>query len=439
MPFKINIRKSSLVISAIMSLILFTGCTMEAKGQEPLPKGEDLRIVVATDIHYLSPRLRDGGEIEKYVYENGDGKEIGNMDLILDAFVEDMRKDPPDVLVVTGDLTLNGEKKSHEDLSKIFRKIEKFGVQVIVTPGNHDISNAYAREFNGDKVDYADTVSPEEFEVIYEDFGFKDAVKRVEGNLSYLYKVSEDLYIAMVDSVIYKNNIENGYPATEGVVSQSSKIFLEESGALAKENEADVIVAMHHNMMNHTTFMNAGFTLENAEEMRLLFRKQGFKVNLSGHIHIQDIHFTEEVTDIVTGAMSVYPNKYGTIDYSDGKLEYTTRWVDIEGYAKEEGLSEHYDFMSDARERFKVFSSARLKARLEGLVDGASVSRLTELLGEINAYYFAGEKVPLSVFDDSLTELLPEDDRTRFYIEDRKSGDLYENNSLILDLKNQEN
>ncbi|WP_052011839.1 hypothetical protein [Youngiibacter fragilis] len=95
--------------------------------------------------------------------------------------------------------------------------------------------------------------------------------------------------------------------------------------------------------------------------------------------------------------------------------------------------------MSDARERFKVFSAVRLKARLEGLVDGASVSRLTELLGEINAYYFAGEKVPSSVFDDSLTELLPEDDRTRFYIEDRKSGDLYENNSLILDLRKQGN
>lgn len=436
MPFKINIRKSSLIISAIMALIMFTGCAMEAKGQEPLPKGEDLRIVVATDIHYLSPKLRDGGEIEKYVYENGDGKEIGNMDLILDAFVEDMRKDPPDVLVVTGDLTLNGEKNSHEDLAKIFRKIETFGVQVIVTPGNHDISNAYAREFNGDKVDYTDTVSPEEFEVIYEDFGFKDAVKRAEGNLSYLYKVSEDLYIAMVDSAVYKNNIENGYPATEGIVSQSSKVFLEESGALARENEAEVIVAMHHNMMNHTTFMNAGFTLENADEMRLLFRTQGFKVNLSGHIHIQDIHFAEEVTDIVTGALSVYPNKYGIIDYSEGEFKYTTKWVDIEGYAKEKGLSEHYDFMSDARERFKVFSSVRLKARLEGIVDAASVTALTELMGEINAYYFSGEKVPSDVFDDSLIELLPEDDRTRFYIDDRKSGDLYENNSLIIDLNN---
>jgi 3',5'-cyclic AMP phosphodiesterase CpdA len=435
MPFLMDKRKSSLVISAIMTLIILTGCTMEAKGQEPLPKGEDLRIVVATDIHYLSPKLRDGGEIEKYVYENGDGKEIGNMDLILDAFTEDLRKDPPDVLVVTGDLTLNGEKKSHEDLAKIFRKIESYGIQVIVTPGNHDISNSYARGFKSGKVEYADTVSLEEFESIYLDFGFKDAVRRAEGNLSYLYKVSEDLYIAMVDSAVYKNNIENGYPATEGIVSQSSKVFLEESGALARENEADVIVAMHHNMMNHTTFMNSGFTLENADEMRLLFRTQGFKVNLSGHIHIQDIHFIEEVTDIVTGAMSVYPNKYGIIDYSEGMIEYSTKWVDVEGYAKEKGKSEHLNFMTDARERFKAFSTVRLKARLQGIVDEASASKLTELLGEINAYYFAGEKVPDSVFDDSLIEILPEDDRTRFYIEDRKSGDLYENNSLMLDLR----
>ncbi|MEL7658790.1 MAG: metallophosphoesterase, partial [Bacillota bacterium] len=159
MPVKIR-RKSSSIIIIVMTLIMLSGCTMVAKGQEPLKRGEDLRIVVATDIHYLSPKLRDGGEVEKYVYENGDGKEIGNMDLRLAAFTEDLRKDPPDVLVVTGDLTLNGEKKSHEDLAKIFKKIESYGVQVIVTPGNHDISNVYAREFKGDKVDYADTVSP---------------------------------------------------------------------------------------------------------------------------------------------------------------------------------------------------------------------------------------------------------------------------------------
>lgn len=435
MPFKMDKIKSSLVISAIVTLIMLSGCTMVAKGQEPLKRGEDLRIVVATDIHYLSPKLRDGGEIEKYVYENGDGKEIGNMDLILAAFTEDLRKDPPDILVVTGDLTLNGEKKSHEDLAKIFKKIESYGVQVIVTPGNHDISNVYARGFKGGKVDYADTVSPEEFEDIYKDFGFKDAVKRAEGNLSYLYKVSEDLYLAMVDSAVYKDNIVNGYPATEGIVSQSSKVFLEESGALARENGADVIVAMHHNMMNHTTFMNAGFTLENADEMRLLFRTEGFKVNLSGHIHIQDIHVIEGVTDIVTGAMSVFPNKYGVIKYSGGKIEYTTKWVDVEGYAKSKGLEEHFNFIADARERFKTFSSVRLKARLEGLMDADSALKLTELLGEINTYYFAGEKVPSSVFDGSVIDLLPEDDKTRFYIEDRKSGDLYENNSLLLDLR----
>ncbi|MBW8382023.1 MAG: hypothetical protein K0M69_05810, partial [Youngiibacter sp.] len=121
--------------------------------------------------------------------------------------------------------------------------------------------------------------------------------------------------------------------------------------------------------------------------------------------------------------------------YSEGMIEYSTKWVDVEGYARDKGKSEHLNFMADARERFKVFSSVRLKARLDGLVDEASALKLTEMLGEINTYYFAGEKVPDSIFDDSVIEILPEDDRTRFYIEDRKSGDLYENNSLILDLR----
>ena len=43
-----------------------------------------------------------------------------------------------DGLILSGDLTFNGEKKSHEELAEKFKKVEKSGAPVMVIPGNHD-------------------------------------------------------------------------------------------------------------------------------------------------------------------------------------------------------------------------------------------------------------------------------------------------------------
>ena len=93
---------------------------------------------MATDLHYLSPSIVERGEVFEKVYLGGDGKQMNYMSEIPDAFIEDVIKQKPDGLILSGDLTFNGEKKSHEELAEKFKKVEKSGVPVMVIPGNHD-------------------------------------------------------------------------------------------------------------------------------------------------------------------------------------------------------------------------------------------------------------------------------------------------------------
>ena len=134
------------------------------------------RILFASDLHYLSDELYDDGEAFLSVVTNADGKYMTYIEQITDAFVDQVSTDQPDVLVLSGDLTFNGEKISHEHLTQKLEKIEQNGIRVCVIPGNHDIENPYARKYEEDEVLFTGSVSRDSFVEMYDAFGYEDAL-----------------------------------------------------------------------------------------------------------------------------------------------------------------------------------------------------------------------------------------------------------------------
>ena len=104
--------------------------TVESKSQEPIepfpeeetePEGSEYKwekkAIIGTDIHYLSRDLTDGGSRFQYMVEHGDGKVVSYVEQITDAFLEEVIQEKPDMLILSGDLTLDGVKKRHEELA----------------------------------------------------------------------------------------------------------------------------------------------------------------------------------------------------------------------------------------------------------------------------------------------------------------------------------
>lgn len=106
-------------------------------------KGEDggwvENIMLGTDIHYFSDSLTDGGPRFQEMVEYGDGKVVTYIDQITDAFLDEVVKLRPDALVLSGDLTLNGEKASHKDLAEKLHRVENNGIPVLVIPGKYSL------------------------------------------------------------------------------------------------------------------------------------------------------------------------------------------------------------------------------------------------------------------------------------------------------------
>ena len=94
----------------------------------------NIKIVHVTDIHYLAPSLSDYGRSFVDTIEKSDGKMMRYIDQIMDAFILEMVRTKPDLVIVSGDMTYNGEKESHIGLANKFKILKDKGIKVLVLP-----------------------------------------------------------------------------------------------------------------------------------------------------------------------------------------------------------------------------------------------------------------------------------------------------------------
>ena len=365
-----------------------------------IKSGSEITLYATTDLHYLSDQLTDGGEAYEAFIRSGDGKQLLYMDEIMNAFSDEIARDKPDVLIISGDLTNHGEKKSHEDMAKWLAGIEKSGTSVYVIPGNHDILNPYARAFRGDKQVITENVSPKEFTKLYAEFGYDAALSRDEDSLSYLAAPAEDLWLLMLDTSRYDDNPSLGSPRLDGELSKETLQWITECAERAKENNAKLIAVMHHNLMDHSDVIRKGFTLNNNKDVIALFKTLQIQTVFSGHIHVQDIHSEKvadfEVVEIVNNALSVNPHQYGILNYSPSNesLSYRTSVVDVASWAREIGsndtnLLNFQNYAADYFGRFAYDMAYRELSNLSGYTEDEKIA-MAETMRILNIRYFSG-------------------------------------------------
>ena len=93
------------------------------------------KIVVATDMHYFAEKLA-GNRCDSFfgMARGGDGRVLEYGWEVMDAFLDDMKEEDPDLLILSGDLTLDGEKASHEELAELLEGLSEAGIEVAVIP-----------------------------------------------------------------------------------------------------------------------------------------------------------------------------------------------------------------------------------------------------------------------------------------------------------------
>lgn len=368
--------KKLCTLFSFLFLLSLSSCN---KVEEIIPKENFLStIFIASDLHLFSNNLVDEG-IKEIATNDGRIQEYDYQ--LVQSLVDEVNASQPNYLVLTGDLSFNGEKDSHLELVKMLDQINN-STKVLVIPGNHDTYNLLSKSYIDGKSSPVDSVSHEEFKEIYSNYGYTGGISYDEETLSYFYSLDDSTYGLFIDSNISKYNEEEGINLIGGLLFESTLHWIEENLILAKEQGKRVISFMHHNLITHNPLFESRFTLSNSNELLELFSKYDVRLNFSGHLHIQSIKNTivnnKKIFDICSQSILDYGNRFGILNVYSNCFEYTSKSL-----ADEELLD--YSFNTFYQKYYdKSLYSFELNYPNNCL-------ELLDFCSKINAYYFDGD------------------------------------------------
>ena len=373
---------------------------METEEELPVEEYRPPTIVTVSDIHYFPSSMTDYGEAFDELVKRDDGKLIPYISQLMDVFTEEMTELMPDAVVLSGDLTLNGEKEAHEALAGKLKVLADHGVRVLVIPGNHDINNPHAASYFGEERTAAETVNAEGFLDIYHEFGYDQAISRDETSLSYICRLDEKNWLMMLDSAQY-----DPVNLVGGRIRSTTVKWMEEQLEAAKELGITVIPIAHHNLLKESILYPVDCTLENSGEVIRLLERYRVPVFISGHLHLQrtkkykpepgepeDVY---HISEIVADSFAIPPCQYGILSWGDGgELRYATKEADMERYAAEHGLTDEnlLNFKEYGTDFLVGVISQQIYQKMSSLPE-EHMRKMAELYGQLNRDYCAGTPI----------------------------------------------
>ena len=325
---KTKMHNGSRLLSLLLAVVLVFTLTVPALAAEK-PQDMNLRIAVMSDLHYLSPDMIADTEDFEHAF-NSDRKLLKESSSVLHEMLERVRADKPDILLVSGDLTKDGEQECHAALAKQLQQLQQDipGLKIYVINGNHDIRNYNAKNFNtaDGKAVRATRTEPEDFKQIY-DFVYSDptviatftpAEGNKAGGLSYVARPVEGLTIIAMDTCRYSSdNTSNGDDEheTSGAISADLEKWVIEQTAAAKARGDLVIGLEHHGLVPHfdvePTILPM-YLVNGYERIAQEYADAGMSAVFTGHMHAIDIAAMTTKAgntfyDIETGSALTYP------------------------------------------------------------------------------------------------------------------------------------
>lgn len=325
---KTKMHNGSRLLSLLLAVVLVFTLTVPALAAEK-PQDMNLRIAVMSDLHYLSPDMIADTEDFEHAF-NSDRKLLKESSSVLREMLERVRADKPDILLVSGDLTKDGEQECHAALAKQLQQLQQDvpGLKIYVINGNHDIRNYNAKNFNtpDGKAVPATRTEPEDFKQIY-DFVYSDptviatftpAEGNKAGGLSYVARPVEGLTVIAMDTCRYSSdNTSNGDDEheTSGAISADLEKWVIEQTAAAKARGDLVIGLEHHGLVPHFDVQPTilpMYLVNGYERIAQEYADAGMSVVFTGHMHAVDIAAMTTKAgntfyDIETGSALTYP------------------------------------------------------------------------------------------------------------------------------------
>ena len=373
---KIKIQRMAVILAVLMN-------TIEMSSQ--------IKMAVLSDIHVMAPELliSDGDAWQGYLA--GDRRLVDYSRQLFDKALDEISNTVrPDYLIITGDLTKDGEAASHYYVKNKLDLIASSGIRVFIIPGNHDWGTSYAKYYDGATETAAETLTMSEMKSLYSSFEYGIA-EHEETTMTWCCEPDEGLVLIGIDS------------GANGILSETTLSWVCDKARRAYSTGKQVIALMHHPLIPHFTGVEdfvSSAVINSYETVRNRLADAGVRVILTGHFHTSDIakdfnaNFTKEITDINTGSLVSYPCHYRVLTLSSDKstLSVTTECI--------EELEDGDGFADIAKGRLKEAVENQVRAQ------GAAYSTVAPKIADAFIYHAEGDEHRSAAAATTLTQML---------------------------------
>lgn len=336
-------KKHLYLLITILSLILtscikenpYTGIYPIDKGSHGDDYGERVKIAVVSDIHFMAASLLKNNAASGEAFQNylaADPKLLEYSEPIFKQCISQILDEKPDILLIPGDLTKDGEKVSHQEMVKLLRQFDKAHIKVFVVPGNHDINNPEAAQYDGNSASPAPTINASDFASFYSGYGYTNAISRDPYSLSYVSQPSPGLWVMGLDACEYENN--QNIAIVGGRIKPETKQWALGWIAEAKKRHILLFGMMHHGILEHYMGQNQldpGYVIDDYENVAHEFTQAGLIIMFTGHYHANDITARadgdKKLYDIETGSMVTPPSPYRIITLKKEGMNISTKYI----------------------------------------------------------------------------------------------------------------
>ena len=386
---------------------------------------KSLKFYHLTDLHYYAnERIGSSGDAYKFKCDV-DQKCMAESGAIVDAAFKSLCEDEEtDIVLISGDLTFDGEQQSHDALVEKLQKLKDNGKRVFTTFATHDFY-MHARKYTDEE---GETELPKytraELRKLYNDFGYSEAIAEHENSYSYCVQLSDDVRMLAL-------NDDGDFDEFCGYYNDLL-FWIKEQVEDAREAGCEIFAMTHHPVVEpspvYPLFSHKAM-LGGYEFTTPYLADLGIRYVFVGHTHIHDIDYIEtkkgnRLYQINTAALTAYPLAYRKVEFSDEGMDVKTVQVkeidfdlggkDVLEYAKEHFtymIKSVFDSIENDYEKFIVLSQGfsgegeKLK-KLQPVVQkiGKFANRLT--FKKMCSLVGCGKYVSPEIADDSIIEFI---------------------------------
>lgn len=293
-----------------------------------------MKIFVMTDTHLCSKR---NWKCDPYsVPRANEPLQVRESEeILLEAFDYILKDKETDVVLITGDITNNGERDSHIDLVKMLADLQAKGKKVYVTTSTHDFcydgETSYGYDENGKYTEDIEVVKREELFDMYRQFGIDQSIDYILPSMSYVVDLDDMNRLMMLND----DEDEDPKPGPRfcGYTKEELE-WIKKHMDKAKEDGVHLIATTHHPLIPPSKFYSAFSErdmLKNYKEMQEFFADNGVKLVLTGHTHMHKIGYYKSnkgnpLYSVGTGATTSYPVSFRriTLDFDNDKVGVET-------------------------------------------------------------------------------------------------------------------